>query len=72
MAKTADGNVDILAMDEIVSLAIYSMIENPEPYEEVIGFSTKLGFGMNCSEKSEYWLTRYNKRHLILLRLHIS
>ena len=50
MAKTADGNVDILAMDEIVSLAIYSMIENPEPYEEAGWVSNETGFGMNCSE----------------------
>ena len=38
MAKTADGNVDILAMDEIVSLAIYSMIENQNHMKKRLGF----------------------------------
>lgn len=50
MAKSADGNVDILAMDEIVSLAIFSMVENPEPYAEAGWIQNETGHGMNCSD----------------------
>ena len=33
MTRTPDGSIDILALDEMVNLAIFSMLEDPAPFE---------------------------------------
>ena len=49
ITRTPDGSIDILALDEMVNLAVFSMIEEPAPFEAAGMVLEEEDFGVGCS-----------------------
>jgi predicted RND superfamily exporter protein len=49
VTRTPDGSIDILALDEMVNLAVFSMIEDPTPFEAAGLVMDDETFGVDCS-----------------------
>lgn len=49
ITRTPDGTVDILALDEMVNLAVFSMIEDPAPFEAAGLDLEEDDYGLGCS-----------------------
>ena len=57
LTRTPNGKVDIHAIDEIILLAVASLIENSTPFEEAGWNNSAEGFGVGCNSTGGFVVT---------------